>query len=66
MDILALIKEWIDRRERPRPIKPVCYACREEIVGPGYSFRGRRYCDSLCIPPFALTEQGPSLAGDPR
>jgi hypothetical protein len=64
-DFLENVKRFLrgeDAPGRPAVIRPVCYACREPIIGPGYSFRGRRFCDSMCIPPFLVND----LAGDPR
>lgn len=46
-------------RARPAPIRPICYACREEIVGLGYRWNGRLFCDVYCVPPV-------QLYGDPR
>ncbi len=51
-------------RARPKYVRPVCYACREELFGQGYHFEGRRYCDVYCVPPFSM--QNPNIAGDPR
>ena len=63
--ILAQIKAWIDRREKPEPVR--CVACEGPVLGDGYTFRGEPFCSSLCVPPFMVGDgrEIPTLAGEP-
>jgi hypothetical protein len=78
VDILAVIKAWIDRHERrpdSPPVQPVrrftCRGCHERAEWPGYVVKllvgELRYCSETCAPPF-LREgfEMPNLYGDPR
>jgi hypothetical protein len=67
MHILARIKAWIDRHEKP--VTPVerhtCTGCWQRFEGKGFVVRGRRYCTELCSPPFLRGNGDYRIAGDP-
>jgi hypothetical protein len=49
---LGKVKAFLDGE----PVRPVCRACQQEVVGPGYRHAGELFCDVWCLPPVLFEE----------